>query len=412
MPDRQNAVARFGSWLTSRFGAGVQAADTNLSADQLAKLLGLATTTSSGKHVTEEAALRVSTVYACVSLIAGTISSLPFAVFQREPRERARHDYTWLFNEQASTGWTSADAWTYLVSSKLLYGDGFAELLRSGTNSSRVIGWRPLHPNCVTPIIEGDRKVFRVSDGKAQHVVDAADIVQLTSLGYDGERSPSPITYAAREAVGIALAAEEYHGRFFSSGATFDYALKTAGTMKKDDLEVLRASLQARSQQSRTPLILTGGLEPAQLSVNPKDAEVLATRLFSVEEICRIFGVPPHMVAHTDKSTSWGTGIEQQSIGFVRYTLQRHLTQISQAFNHALWPTRDRYFVEHVTDALVRGDIATRSQAHRVAVGRAGEPGWMTVNEVRKLENLPPVPGGDTLNTGGSDAQPTDPAAR
>lgn len=405
-----SAIARFGGWLASRFGEP-QNVTTNLNADSLVKVLGLSATSSTGMAVSEEAALRVSTVYACVNLIAGNIASLPFAVYQRDPREKVDHEYKWLFNEQAAPGWNALDAWTYIISSKLLYGDGYAELIRAN-NSPRVVGWKPLHPESVQPIKDGDRKVYRVNDDGQQRVLDESDVIQLTSLGYDGERSPSPITYAAKEAVGIALAAEQFQGRFFSNGATFDYALKTAGTIKKDDLEALRASLAARSQASRSPLILTGGLEPTQLSVNPRDAEVLATRLFSIEEICRIFGVPPHMVAHVEKTTSWGTGIEQQSIGFVRFTLQRHLTQISQEFNRKLWPNRERYFVEHVTDALVRGDLQARNQAFRIALGRAGEPGWMTVNEVRRLENLPPIDGGDELNNGGVNAQPTDTATR
>jgi HK97 family phage portal protein len=144
------------------------------------------------------------------------------------------------------------------------------------------------------------------------------------------------------------------------------------------------------SGNSRAPLMLTGGLKPAQLTVNQKDAEVLATRLFTVEEICRIFGVPPHMVGHTDKTTSWGSGIEQQGIGFVRYTLQRHLTPIAQELNRKLWPTRSRYFVEHVTAALERGDLKSRYEAYRIAIGRAGEAAWIDEQEIRRLENMAP----------------------
>ncbi|KWW37892.1 phage portal protein [Cupriavidus metallidurans] len=171
-------------------------------------------------------------------------------------------------------------------------------------------------------------------------------------------------------------------------------------------LEALKASLLARIQNGgRGPLILDGGLAPAQLSVNSKDAEILATRLFTVEDICRFFGVPPHMVGHTDKTTSWGSGIESQGIGFVRYTLQRHLTPLAQELNRKLWPVRQRFFVEHITAALERGDLKSRYEAYRIALGRAGEQPWMNADEVRRLENMPP--NADLNLNGGASAQPT-----
>lgn len=394
---------------TPAFAAGENAVTTNLNADQLVKLLGLSATSASGAVVTPETALRVSTVYACVSVIAGAVSTMPLGIFERDGETRKKasgHEYWWLFNEQANQDMTASAAWEYVISCKLLYGIGYAELLRPSIVSSRVIGWKPLHPDHVFPFRDREGVVrYRVVEDGVQRVLDAADMIVVPGLGFDGLSAISPISHAAREAVGIALAAEGYSARFFSDGATFDYALKTAASLSKEQLGTLRESILARVQsgaRNRAPLILTGGLEPAQLSINPKDAEVLEQRKFSVEEICRIFGTPPHMVGHTDKTTSWGSGIEQQSIAFVRYTLQRHLTPLAQELNRKLWPTRARFYVEHVTDALVRGDLKTRNEAYRVALGRAGEPGWMTVNEVRRTENMPPIDGGDDLNTNGA----------
>lgn len=406
------------SFVASREGAaqriGIQAAGENtvttgLSAEQLVNLLGLAGSTAAGVSVTPETAMRVSAVYGCVSLIAGAIASLPFSVYERDVRKKASHEYWWMLNEQANEDMSAYTAWEYLFSSKLFYGDGFAELLRPSVSSSRVIGWRPLHPLRVDPFRakDGVLRYRVVREGGKVEVLDSADVIHLPSLGFDGLTSPSPITYAAKEAIGIALAAEGFSAKFFSEGATFDYALKTSSKLDKDQYEVLKASLLAKignGRSTRTPLILTGGLEPAQLSVNPKDAEILSTRLFTVEEICRIFGVPPHMVGHTDKTTSWGSGIESQGIGFVRYTLQRHLTPTAQEWNRKLWPTQARYFVEHVTAALERGDLKSRYEAYRIALGRAGEPAFMDANEVRRLENMPP---NDDLNKGAPDAQPS-----
>lgn len=411
-------------WLAGREGgveragiaAQVENGHGNLTLNELVGLLGANYRSASGEAVTRDSAMRVSAVYGCVSLIAGAIATLPLGIYERDggDRKKADHPYWFLFNEQASDVWTSASAWEYLISSKLFYGDGFARLIRPGPASNRIIGWEPLNPLSVQPFKHEGRVLYRVNpvNGDAPYTLDSADMLHLPSLGFDGLCSPSPITYAARESIGTAIAAQKYSGQFFSQGANFDYALKTSSKLKESQLDALKASLLGRLQNGgRGPLILDGGLEPAQLSVNSKDAEILATRLFTVEEICRVFGVPPHMVGHTDKTTSWGAGIESQGIGFVRYTLQRHLTPIAQELNRKLWPIRQTYFVEHVTAALERADLKTRNEAHRTALGRAGEPGWMSVNEIRRLENLPPVDGGDELNKGISNAQPTGQAA-
>jgi HK97 family phage portal protein len=135
-------------------------------------------------------------------------------------------------------------------------------------------------------------------------------------------------------------------------------------------------------------VILQGGLKLHQLTMSMEDAQLLSTRNFQIQEICRIFGVPPHMVGHTEASTSWGSGIEQQSLGFVTYTLQRHTVPFEQELNHKLFKTA-RLYCEFLTAGLLRGDTKSRFEAYRIALGRAGEPAWMRPSEVRKLENLP-----------------------
>jgi HK97 family phage portal protein len=140
--------------------------------------------------------------------------------------------------------------------------------------------------------------------------------------------------------------------------------------------------------------------------MSAEDSQLLATRQFQVEDIARIFGVPSHMIG-SSSATAWGTGIEQMSIGFVKYTLGRHLTKIEQELNRKIWPVQSKYFVEFSTSGLERGDYKTRNEGYRVGLGRAGEPGWMTVNEIRKIENMPPVDGGDELNTGMQNAPTT-----
>lgn len=389
-----------GAWLSAREGAAERAgivalgenSTSSLTLSELTSMIGASSISASGASVTADSAMKVSAVYGCVSLIAGAIATLPLGVFERtqEGRDKADHPYWWLFNEQAGEGWTSSAAIEYIISSKLFYGDGFGRLIRA--KGGRVLGWEPLHPLSVYPFRHDGKILYRVTkSGEAPYTLDSSDVLHLPSLGFDGLTSPSPITYAAREAIGTAISAQQFSGQFFAGGANFDYALKTSTKLTAEQLTQLTASLRSRAQNGpRGPLILSGGLEPAQLSVNSKDAEILATRLFTVEEICRVFGVPPHMVGHTDKTTSWGSGIESQGIGFVRYTLQRHLTPMAQEINRKLWPVRERFFVEHITAALERGDLKGRYEAYRIAMGRAGEMPFMDANEVRRLENMPP----------------------
>lgn len=419
-------------WIDSRQGAAQRAdlvpqiqaenaSTSGLTAEQLMQTLGIGFGSASGAAVTADTAMRVAAVYACVNLLSGAVASLPVGIYERKGRDRdsADHDYWWLLNEQPNEDMSAFVAWQYLVSAKLFYGDGFAELLRPSAYSSRVIGWKPHHPLRVQPFCSSEassrgRLYYRVTPVHGeQYVLDPADMIHLPSLGFDGLTSPSPITYAAREVIGTALAAENYTAKFFNGGGSFDYALKTASKLDKTQLEALHVSLMLRTQQSggvRSPLILSGGLEPAQLSVNAKDAEILATRLFGVEEICRVFGVPPYLIAHQQKDASRGTGLEEMGSAFVRFALQQLLTPIAQEFNRRLWPTRARFFVEHVTAALERGNLKTRFEAYRIALGRAGEKPFMSIDQVRRLENMPPDA---TLkqNEGSSHEPPTDPAA-
>lgn len=401
---KQHTSGVLATWLAGRDGAaqraGVQAygenaVQTNLSYQELLSVLGIAGASAAGVNVTPESAMRQATVYACVDRITGAVSSMPIDIFERvgADRQPVEHDYHWMLNERACEDWSAADAWVYLLGGKFFYGDGYAELLRPSVYSSRTIGWKPHHPDRVRPFRDSKtkRKYYRIQPELGEsYVLDQADMVQLTSLGYDGLTSPSPITYAAREAIATALAGQQFAGKLFSEGAVFDYALKTAGKLDEKQLADLKASLLARVKGSRAPLILTGGLEPASLTINPKDAEILSSRIFGVEEICRIFGVPPFMVGHTEKSSSWGTGLETQGANFVRYTLLPHLTKIAQELNHKLWPVRARYFIGHNTAALQQGDLESRYRAYRVGLGRAGEQPFLGVDEIRRRENLPP----------------------
>lgn len=406
-------VAQSGSVILNRWRAQRQAAMHNqsahspsLSMTEFASFIHSGTT-QAGPVVNEQSAMTVSAVYACVALIAGAIATLPLPIYQRtaEGRDKADHDYWWLLNESPSADMTAATFWEYLITANLFYGDGFAELVRPSLSSQRIIGFKAHHPKRVTPFRESGsgRLLYRIQANQsndATYVLDAADMLHLPGLGFDGLRSCSPILHAARQAIGTALAASDYSGSFFSNGAKPDFALKIPGKLAKDQADILRASwlnTHGGASKSHMPAILSGGMEIEQLTMSNEDSQLLATRSFQIEEIARIFGVPPHMIGQTDKVTSWGSGVENMGRGFVKFTLQRHLVKIEQELNRKLWPTREKYFVEFNVAGLERGDLKSENEALRVALGRAGEPGWMTQNEVRRIKNMPPVAGGDTL---------------
>lgn len=358
-----------------------------------------------GNEVGEKDARSVAAVSACCDLIGGSIASLPLHFYRRMPdgqRQRYTPELWWLFNERASNEYSAAAFWQYMSDSRLLHGDGFARIVRASRYSPTVVGVEPWHPSLVEVDRVDGRLVYTLygkEPGDLTIVVDQDDMLHFPGAGFDGKRSMSAIRYALRHAAGIAKAADDQAAQNMEDGARPDFAIEVPGEMTPDAREVLRNSWQERHSgkgAKKAPVVLAGGMKLHQLTMSAEDAQLLGTRQFQIEEICRVFGVPPFMIGHNEKTTSWGSGVEQMSIGFVKYTLQRHLVSFEQEINHKFFKT-SRNFAEFATAGLERGDIKTRNESYRIALGRAGEPGWMTVNEVRALENLPPIEGGNTL---------------
>lgn len=377
---------------------------------------------AAGVAVTEQTAMQCSAVYACVSLIGGAISSMPLPVYKRTPdgRERVDHDVWWLLNEQPSNGYSAAVFWESMLGSLLLNGDAFAKIIRHSPMSNKIIGFEWIHASRVTVRRVGKDLSYTVqpnllftSDAKME-TIPAVDMIHVAGPGFNGLRGMSQIRYVLRHAAGIALAAGQYSEDFFKNGARPDFAIELDGKPTPEQQEMMRKSWEDRYQgtgRAHLPALLTSGAKVHELTMNAEDTQLLATRQFQIEDICRIFGTPPFMVGHTQNTSSWGTGVEQMGIGFVKYTLARHLTKIEQELNRKIWPNSLAYMVEFNTAGLERGDFASRNTGYRIAIGRAGEPGWMTPNEVRRLDNMPPIDGGDILNTGIKETQtlpPTD----
>jgi len=364
---------------------------------------------SAGVAVTEKTAMQISSVYASVGLIGGAIACLPLPVYENSAngRQKVDHEFGWLLSRQPNKNYSAAVFWETIVGSLLLHGDGFAEILRPSLVSTRVIGLVWHHKRDVTVKKQAGTLFYVVNEeGRSRTILDA-DMLHIPGPGFNGKNGMSQISYVLKNSAGIALAADQYSGEFFANGARPDFALEFPGNLTEEQQKMVRESWSNRHQGTSNrhlPALMAGVAKVHELTMNAEDAQLISTRQFQVEDIARIFGVPPHMIGHTVKSSSWGTGVEQMSIGFVKYTLARHLVKIEQELNRKLFPNSRRNFVEFSTAGLERGDYKTRMEGYRIAAGRAGEPGWMTVNEIRKLENQPPIDGGDTLNTGMNNA--------
>lgn len=364
---------------------------------------------AAGVAVTEKTAMQVAAVYACVNLIGGAISSMPLPIYQRtaEGRVKVAHPLSPLLNRQPHARFSAAVFFEFVVASLLLHGDAYAEIQRPSLRSPLVLGLRPWPKAALvdTKIEDGMLAYFLYDDErKAVRKVLQDDMLHIPGAGFDGKNGMSQIRHGLRASAGIALAADQYSAEFFSNGSRPDFALEFPGVLTPEQQAMIRENWYSRYQGSgnrHLPALLTGGAKVHEVTMTAEDSQLLGTRQMQVEEIARLFGVPPHMIGHTTTSTSWGTGIEQQSIGFVKFTLSRHIRKIEQEINRKLL-RGDEYYCEFSTAGLERGDYKTRNEGYRIGLGRAGEPAWMTVNEVRKLENLPPVDGGDQLFTGGT----------
>ncbi len=376
---------------------------------------------AAGFAVTPETAMRVSTVYACVRLIAGAIATLPLPVYQlgeKNVREAVTdHPLKLLLNEQPTPRFSAALFWEFLVSSILLRGDGFAIIVRD--RAGNITELIPIRSEYVIVERRGNRLAYFIEDDGKRLGFDQSDVLHFAGFGFNGWRSMSVIRFAAFQAIGSALAMEAYAGKFFVNGAGSKIVLSTPNELDQDQLQELRdlwGKVYAGPDNSGKPLILHGGLTATPLSMTMQDAQLLESRKYQAEDIARAFGVPPFMVGIMEKTTSFGSGVEHMSMSFLIYVLMPYLTRISQEINRKCFLI-NKYFVEFNTNGLLQADAKGRSQFLREALGGARGPGWMTVNEVRKVENLPPIDGGDQLfvpanvNTAAEEAADTDPNA-
>jgi HK97 family phage portal protein len=364
---------------------------------------------NTGKVVTVDSALQLATVWACVRLIAETISTLPLKLYLKkgDVAEPAKdHPLYEVLRYSPNSYMTAVQFWEAIVASMLLQGMGYAEKRRVG---ARIVALDFLIPQRLTVrrLQFGDLEYRYVDLNGKTRIIPEDDIFPIPAFTLDGICGLSTIQYGVN-VLGGAMAADEVAGKTFKNGLMSPYMFKIDRVVQKEQREAFRENLAAMGgalNAGKAPL-LEAGMSVETLGINPDDAQLLESRAFSVEEICRWFRVPPFMVGHSEKSTSWGTGIEQQMIGFLTFTLQPWLSRIEQAVRrHLLTPAeRSTYYAEFTIEGLLRADSAGRASFYSQMV----QNGIYTRDDCRAKENLPRVGGNAAELTVQSNLLPID----
>lgn len=363
--------------------------------------------TTSGETVTHETALALDSVWACVNLIANSVKTLPCIVYDADGVTPAKADPLYeLLHDMPNLDDTAPDFWSMVALCLLLDGNFFAE---KKMNGDKLVALNPLHPLCVT--VERNSRNARVyevtEDGKKRRISEDRMFHVRGAILPGCDRGLSPIGYT-RNTLGNAMAAEKTAGKMFAGGMQAAGVLSSDQVLKPEQRKQLGEVLQqfAGSERAGKIAVLEAGLKYQQLTVNPQDAQMLETRQFSVEQICRIFGVPPVMIGHAaNGTTTWGSGIEQLILQFTKTCLTPMLRSIEAAVRRDLMDaaTRKRLSVKFSLEGLLRGDSTARKE---FLSGMTGA-GIYTVNEARAYEDKPPVEGGDRSIVNGT-MQPLD----
>ena len=348
---------------------------------------------NSGVDVDEESALKISTVYACVKVISETIASLPLNLLKEltngDSEKAKQHPLYTILKDVPNSEMSSFTFREMLMTNLLLWGNAYA-LIRRNKNgeitelyplkSKNMVVERDMTTNAIKYTYTNNRGITKTYSPK--------QIFHIPAFSFDGIIGVSPITYA-REAMGLALATEEFGARFFGNGARPGGVLEHPGVLK--DPEKLRESWNKVYQgtaNSHKVAVLEEGMKYHEIGMSPEDSQFLQTRSFQIAEICRIFRVPPHMVGDLSRSTF--SNIEHQSIDFVVHTIRPWLVRWEQAIARALLNEEERtiYYAKFNVDGLMRGDFVTRMNGYAIA----RQNGWMSANEIRALENMNKIP--------------------
>lgn len=360
---------------------------------------------TSGKQVTERSAMQMTAVYSCVRILSEAIASLPIHVFQygdNNSKEKAfDHPLYFLLHNEPNPEMTSYIFRETLMTHLLLWGNAYAQIIRNG--KGEVLALYPLMPNRMTVDRDDNGHLYysyMVQKDDAPTLNNGTvtlaphDVLHIPGLGFDGLVGYSPIAMA-KNSIGMAIACEEYGAKFFANGAQPSGVLEHPGTLK--DPSRVRESWNQTfggSKNANKVAVLEEGMKYSPISISPEQAQFLETRKFQINEIARIFRVPPHMVGDLEKSSF--SNIEQQSLEFVKYTLDPWVARWEQSMERALLTQEEKsqYTIKFNVDGLLRGDYASRMTGYATA----RQNGWMSANDIRELENLDRIPaeqGGD-----------------
>lgn len=356
-----------------------------------------ATRTAAGVSVTEGNALRMTTVYACVRLLSESVASLPLHLYRRLPgggKERLTEDPRYaLLHDQPNPLMSSFTFRETLQAHLETWGNAYAWIERS--KGGKVAALWPLRPDKVEAKI--DDRTGRLSytyefRGEKLPEQPASSILHVPGLGWDGVKGYSPIGLM-KNAIGMGLAAENYGSQFFGNAAMPSGILSTEQVLDDDAVERLKASWEAMhgGDNKWRVAMLGGGLTWTSIGIKPEEAQFLETRGYTDAQIARAYNIPAWMVGVESKGSMTYSNVEQQGLMYVTHCLRPRLVRLEQEINRKLLP-EPTLFVEFNVDGLARGDLKSRYQAYAIAEGR-----WLTVNEIRELENRNPVEGGDEM---------------
>ncbi len=360
---------------------------------------------TSGKAVTERSAMQMTAVYSCVRILAEAVAGLPLNLYRYTEdggKEKAiDHPLYLLLHDEPNPEMSSFVFRETLMTHLLLWGNAYTQIIRNGKGV--VIALYPLMPNKMSVDRDSQGQLYyryyrgtdeAIRDKEQLVTLRPSDVLHIPGLGFDGLVGYSPIAMA-KNAIGMAIACEEYGAKFFANGAAPGGVLEHPGTIK--DPQRVRESWQSTfggSGNANKIAVLEEGMKYTPIGISPEQAQFLETRKFQINEIARIFRVPPHMVGDLEKSSF--SNIEQQSLEFVKYTLEPWVIRWEQSIQRTLLTQAEKsqYFVKFNLEGLLRGDYQSRMNGYATA----RQNGWMSANDIRELENLDRIPaeeGGD-----------------
>ena len=348
---------------------------------------------SAGKAVTERSAMQMTAVYSCVRILAEAVAGLPLHFYKYEDdgskKKAIDSNLYHLLHDEPNPEMSSFVFRETLMTHLLLWGNAYAQIIRNG--KGEIVALYPLMPNKMT-VDRDENGILYYSYQRSQEegkeagtvILRTKDVLHIPGLGFDGLVGYSPIAMA-KNAIGLAIATEEYGAKFFANGAAPSGVLEHPGTIK--DPARLRENWNSTfggSANSGKVAVLEEGMKYTPISISPEQAQFLETRKFQINEIARIFRVPPHMVGDLEKSSF--SNIEQQSLEFVKYTLDPWIIRWEQSLNRTLLNQEEKktYFFKFNVEGLLRGDYQSRMQGYATA----RQNGWMSANDIRELENL------------------------